>query len=207
MLIDTQMPEWEQRMTRAAPVDADVRRTYQAIREVDLFRSPLLSDPGPQGALPGALLRWADGSPRGARRASTGFDQLLTRGFQVVADDGATELVLGFIGRWWRDDYGQARWSPGELPTFDLPGYGVGVWSLTVLGYGEQTSVLVAEVRLRCTDAAARDALGAYFALTSPLITAMGQPMLRLIRRAAERGVTPVAFDGDGSSSRWRQVR
>ena len=207
MLIDAQMPVWEQRMTRAVPVDADAQRTYRAIREVELFRSPLLSEPHRNGSLPDDLLGWAGRAPGKVVNEPPGFDHLMTRGFQVVADNEETELVIGFIGRWWLADYTRVVWSPAELRAFDLPGYGVGVWGLTVLGYGERSSVLVAEVRLRCTDAASRHALGAYFALTSPLITAMGQPMLRLIRRAAERRVTPVAVDGDGSWSRRRDTR
>lgn len=180
MLIDTQMPVWEQRLTRAMPVDAAVPQTYRAIRKVDLFESP-----------------WQYRNPR---------DRWPAQGFKVVADDGATELVLGFIGRWWRAE-SRLAWSPADLPAFDRPGYGVGVWSLSVLGYGEHGSVLVAEVRIRCTDAAARHALGAYFSLTSPLITAMGHPALRRIRRAAENLVAPVAVIGDGSPPRERRTR
>ncbi len=185
MLIDTQMPDWEQRLTRAEPVDAAVDRTYRAIREVDLLRSSLST--GAEQALPAEFVRWTHGSPSRPRFETSGFEGLPAKGFQVVADNGSTELVLGFIGRWWQDNYGRANWTPADLPTFDQPGFGVGAWSLTVLGYGDRGCALVTEVRLRCTDPAARQALGNYFALTSPLITAMGRPMLRLIRQAAER--------------------
>jgi two-component system chemotaxis response regulator CheB len=187
MLIDAQMPDWEQRLTRAEPVDAAVEQTYRAIREVDLRTSPLLSASRGNHPVPDEFLRWPDGAPGQPRHETFGFERLPAKGFKIVADDGSTGLVLGFIGRWWQADYGPVAWSPEDLATFDRPGYGVGAWSLTVLGYGERASVLVTEVRLRCTDAAARHALGAHFALTSPLIAAMGQPMLRLIRQTAER--------------------
>jgi two-component system chemotaxis response regulator CheB len=189
MLIDAQMPDWEQRLTRAEPVDATVEQTYRAIREVDLRTSALLSASRGNHPVPDEFLRRTAGAPRQPRHETFGFERLPAKGFKVVADDGSTGLVLGFIGRWWQADYGRVAWNPEDLATFDRPGYGVGAWSLTVLGYGERSSVLVTEVRLRCTDAAARHALGASFALTSPLIAAMGQPMLRLIRQTAERSI------------------
>ncbi|MFI7063734.1 hypothetical protein ACIBL3_22300 [Kribbella sp. NPDC050124] len=187
MLIDTQMPEWEQRLTRAEPVDAGVERTYRAIREVDLRTSALLSGSNGHNGLPDEFVRWSQGAAYRPRYETFGFERLPAKGFKVVADNGSNELVLGFIGRWWQADNNHVHWRPGDLRTFDLPGYAVGAWSLAVLGYGDLGSVLVADVRLRCTDAAARHALGAFFALTSPFITAMGHPMLRLIRRRAEQ--------------------
>jgi hypothetical protein len=40
MLIDEQMPQWEQRFVRAEPVDATSPVTYEAIRRIDSSSRP-----------------------------------------------------------------------------------------------------------------------------------------------------------------------
>jgi hypothetical protein len=37
-----------------------------------------------------------------------GFDQLLSNGFEIIAEEPGREPVLGFVGRWWQRDFG--RW-------------------------------------------------------------------------------------------------
>ncbi len=78
-------------------------------------------------------------------------------------------------------------WAPADFRGFDRPGYGVGAWNFTVLPYGDRTTVLVTEVRLRCTDDGARRAFGRYIAVTGPFIKAMAGPVLGLVRKEAER--------------------
>jgi hypothetical protein len=78
-------------------------------------------------------------------------------------------------------------WSPVEFRGFDRPGYGVGAWGFTALPYGDRATVLVTEVRMRCTDEEARRAFRRYFTVTGPFIKAMAGPVLTLVRKEAER--------------------
>jgi hypothetical protein len=187
MLIDEQMPQWEQHVVRAEPVDAAPQTTYDAIRRIDFFDSPVVGVPNRVRVIPEQAARWARGQPPVRHPEHFTFEQLLDNGFHLLADDPGREIVLGFIGRWWQRDFGRVDWAPADFRAFQLPGYAVGAWSFAVLPYGDRTSVLVTEVRLRCTDEAARRAFGRYFTVTGPFIKAMGRPVLRLVRRAAER--------------------
>jgi hypothetical protein len=108
-----------------------------------------------------------------------GFDQLLEEqgGFHLLAEEAGEELVLGFIGRWWDRGYGRVEWSAEEFRDFSRPGYAVGAWGFTVLPYGSSTTVLVTDVRVRCTDEEARRSFQRYW---TAVVTAMGRPFLRL---------------------------
>jgi hypothetical protein len=187
MVIDELMPTWLRRVVAARVVDAPAAATYSSIRRVDFFRSPVIAVPNRVRVGIDRLVR----GPRhesASRRQHFGFDQLLEEdgGFHLLAERG-DELVLGFIGRWWERGYGRVDWRPEELADFDRPGYAVGVWGFSVFGYGERGSVLVTDVRVRCTDDEARRKFERYWGLVGPFVTAMGKPVLRLVQDEAER--------------------
>jgi hypothetical protein len=188
VLIDEQMPWWEQHFVRAQPVDAAPSATYDAIRRIDFFDSLVVGVPNRVRAFPERAVRWARRLPPPRQLDQFRFEQLLDNGFHLLADEPGRELVLGFIGRWWQRDFGRVDWAPADFREFQLPEYAVGAWNFAVLPYGDRASVVVTEVRLRCTDDAARRAFGRYFTITGPFIKAMGRPVLRLIRKEAERG-------------------
>jgi hypothetical protein len=52
--------------------------------------------------------------------------------------------------------------------------------------------VLVTDVRVRCTDDEARRSFQRYWTAVGPFVTAMGRPVLRLIRKEAERAAKSV---------------
>jgi hypothetical protein len=68
---------------------------------------------------------------------------------------------------------GRVDRAPADFREFQLPEYAVGAWNFAVLPYGDRASVVVSEVRLRCTDDAARRSFGRYFTVTGPFIKAM----------------------------------
>jgi hypothetical protein len=181
------MPNWEKHFVRAEPVNAVPRKTYDAIRRVDFFDSPVVGLPNRVRVIPDRMVRWVRRQPPLRHPEHFRFEQLLDNGFHLLADDPGRELVLGFIGRWWQRDFGRVDWAPADFRTFQMPGYAVGAWNFAVLPYGDVASVLVTEVRLRCTDDDARRAFGRYFTVTGPFIKAMGRPVLRLVRKEAER--------------------
>jgi hypothetical protein len=193
MLIDQELPSWERRVLVSLPVEADSVATFGAIRRVDFFRSPVI-------AVPNRLRTWFDAIIRSGGHGSAvqpqhfGFDQLLEEqgGFHLLAEEAGEELVLGFIGRWWDRGYGRVEWSAEEFRNFSRPGYAVGAWGFTVLPYGSSTTVLVTDVRVRCTDEEARRSFQRYWTAVGPFVTAMGRPVLRLIRKEAERAAKSV---------------
>ena len=198
-IIDRQMPTWQRRVLQARAVRAPSSETHAAIRRVDFFGSPLV-------AIPNRARVWFDRVFRGestpATRGRFGFEDLLADegGFHLLDEDGS-EVVLGFIGRWWDRGYGRLDWVPEELADFDRPGYGLGVWGFTVLGRGDAESVLVTDVRVRCTDEEARRKFERYWRLVGPFVTAMGGSVLRLVQQEAEHPETGKAIS-DGQPRR-----
>jgi hypothetical protein len=192
MSIDALLPTWDRRLWFAEPVRAAPHATFAAIRRVDFFRSPLIGIPN----------RARVGFDRTFRRAGTtaepprhfGFDQLLAEdgGFHLVEEEPGREIVLGFVGRWWERGYGRVEWDPAGFPDLGLSGVGVGAWSFTVLPYGAD-SVLVSEIRVRCTDDAARRRFARYWMLVGGFVAAMGRPVLRLVRAEAEGSGVPAS--------------
>ncbi len=192
MIIDEQMPTWQRRILRARAVSASESATFAAIRRVDFFESPVIALPNRARVGFDRVIRRShrDVAPSPKR---FGFDQLLEEdgGFHLL-DEDAGELVLGFIGRWWDRGYGRVQWTPEEFAGFSRPGYAVGAWGFSVLGYGTDASVLVTDVRVRCTDREARQKFERYWRVVGPFVTAMGQPVLRLVQGEAERGTSAV---------------
>jgi hypothetical protein len=187
-LVDDLMPHWDRRILRALPVDASAESTYAAIRTVDFFQSPVIAVPNRLRVDLDRLVRSRnDTAPPPPREFR--FAQLLEEdgGFRLLAEKPGDELVLGFIGRWWDRGYGRVDWSAEEFSEFAQPGCGVGTWSFAVLPYCTDACVLLTDVRVRGTDDEARQKFTRYWALVGRFVTAMGMPVLRLIRNEAER--------------------
>jgi hypothetical protein len=187
-LLDELMPRWDRRIIRTQDVRASTERTYAAIREVDFFESPVLAVPNRFRVAMDRMIgpRDLDAAPQ---PKTFRFAQLLDEdgGFQLLAEEEGHELVLGFVGRWWERDYGRVEWTVDEFPRFTRPGCAKGTWGFTVLPYGVDTCILVTEVRVCGTDGEARRKFERYWAFVGRFVTAMGQPVLRLIRDQAER--------------------
>jgi hypothetical protein len=188
MLIDTHMPTYERQVLRAWAIKAPKDTTFAAVRRVDFFQSPVIALPNRARV---AFDRIARASPVSAAPAPKrfGFGQLLEEdgGFRLLGED-ESELVLGFVGRWWERGYGRVEWAPEEFAGMGRPGLAVGAWGFSVLGYGADASVLIMDVRVRCTDQEARATFERYWRVVGPFVTAMARPVLRLVQREAELG-------------------
>ena len=191
-LVDELMPVWERRILKAQPVNASAERTFSAIRRVDFFRSPIIAVPNRLRVQVDRMVR-SSNQDAGPQPREFLFARLLEEdgGFRLLAEEDGHELVLGFVGRWWEPGYGRVDWTAEEFSDFARPGYGVGAWALSVLPYGEDSCILVTEVRVRCTDEEGRRKFNRYWALVGRFVTAMGGPVLRLIRDEAERAPGP----------------
>ncbi|HEX8970794.1 hypothetical protein [Oryzihumus sp.] len=187
MLIDNELGTWERRVALARVVEAPPLATFDAIRRVDFLESPVVAVPNRARMLFDRVVR--PGAADAAVPARFGFEQLVSEegGFQLLAEEPGEELVLGFVGRWWERGYGRIDWTPEEFRELHRPGCGVGAWGFSVMPYGPGGSVLVTDVRVRCTDEEARRHFQRYWALVGPFVTAMGRPILRLVAREAER--------------------
>jgi hypothetical protein len=180
VLIDRFLPEYDEYERHETAVGAPPERTYQAVKEVDLARSPIV-----------LVLLAARGLPHlftGAVKPKLRLqlDDILASGFVVLAEETGHELVLGIVGKFWRPSSGVRRIEPDEFTGFDEPGYSKAAWNFLVTEQPGGSSTVVTETRVTSTDADARRSFGWYWRLVGPFSALIRRIVLGQIKRAAE---------------------
>jgi hypothetical protein len=181
VLIDRYLPEYDEYEHHETAVDAPPARTYQAVKEIDLARSPIV-----------LVLLAARGLPHlftGAVKPKLRLqlDDILASGFVVLAEEPGHELVLGIVGKFWRPSSGVRPIEPDEFTVFDEPGYSKAAWNFLVTDRPGGGSTVVTETRVTSTDADARRNFGWYWRLVGPFSALIRRIMLGQIKREAER--------------------
>lgn len=92
-----------------------------------------------------------------------------TPGFRVLADDGASEIVVGAIGKVWHLAIPFVHVADaGAFASFDEPDYVKVAWALRLEPLGDRDSRLTFELRVDATDEAAWRKFRRYFAVIGP---------------------------------------
>ena len=180
MLIDEFLPDYDVVEHHAIDVDAPVDEAYQAVKKLDLARSPVV-----------LALLFARGLPTmftGAVKPKRrlGLDEIVESGFVVLGEEPDRELVLGVVGKFWRPTSGFRRIEPGEFADFDAAGFAKAAWNFVVSERAERGSTVVTETRVLCTDDDARRRFSRYWWLIGPFSALIRRIMLREIKRDAE---------------------
>ena len=186
MLIDEFLPDYDVVEHHAVDVDAPVDQAYQAVKELDLARSPIV-----------LALLFARGLPHlftGAvkPKRTLGLDDLVESGFVVLGEEPDRELVLGVVGKFWRPTSGVHRIEAGEFAGFDTPGFAKAAWNFVVSERVGSGSTVVTETRVACTDDDARRRFSRYWWLIGPFSALIRRIMLGEIKRDAESRVLVV---------------
>jgi hypothetical protein len=180
-LIDQWLPRFDVVERHASVVAASPHRVDGCVRDVDLARSRLTAGLLSLRRLPSAL----NGGMRPMRRVT--LEDLLARGFVILADAPGEEIVLGVVGRFWRPDGGVVRIQPEEFVAFAEPGHARAAWNFRIDPRGGGCR-LSTETRIDCVDAAALRRFRVYWALVGPFSGLIRRELLRLIKREAEKG-------------------
>jgi hypothetical protein len=179
VLIDRFVPRYDaiehHEIGVAAPPDA----AYEAVRALDLARSPLVLALLAARALP-ALMRGR------AVPSHLTIDDLVRAGFVTLAEEPGSELVLGLVGRFWRPTGALVRIEPHEFVAFDKPGYAKTAWNFAVVPHGDSRSVVLTETRVVCTDPRSRRSFARYWRVVGPFSALIRRRALRLVRQRAE---------------------
>lgn len=190
MLLDEVMPSYHFHETHAIDVRASPEAALDAVRSLRPGDVRLLTALLSLRNLPARLF---GRRPPVWSSESSLLDQLLARGFVVVAENPDRELVVGVVGRFWRpdawsSDQVQSPVSDGqEFVAFDLPGYAKASANFLVEPAGALTRVTT-ETRIQATDSAARRKFAPYWALIRPGSGLIRRDLLRAVRRRAEQG-------------------
>lgn len=183
MLIDRFLPEYDEVEHHEAAVNASADRTYQAVKEIDLARSPVVLALLAARGLPHLFT----GAVKPKRRLT--LDDVLESGFVVLAEEPGSELVLGIVGKFWRPSSGVHRIEASDFTGFDEPGYSKAVWNFVVSDRAGGGSTVTTETRVASTDAEARRNFGWYWRLIRPFSALIRRIVLGQIKRDAERPV------------------
>ena len=181
MLIDRFMPEFDVSEHHLIRVEAPAERAYEAARRVDLAHSRIVRSLFAARAIP-SIVR---GRPTAIGNMSV--DDLVRRGFVLLADDPPTELVLGVAGTFWRPSGGVVRMSAEDFESFEVDGCAKAAWNLAVVPIDESTSIVTTETRVRVPDDRSRRKFLLYWAAIGPLSALVRKQALGLVKRGAER--------------------
>jgi hypothetical protein len=179
--LDRFMPAPEVAERHEVVVAAPAELTMAAARELDIFRSPLVSAVFAVRTLP-ARLR---GAP--ARRPASLLTETLALGWRVLAEEPGRRIVVGAVTQPWHADVTFRGLPPEEFADFAEPGYAKIVWTLEAIPLTPSTSRFRTETRVVTTDARARARFRRYWAVCSPGILLIRRASLGLVKADAER--------------------
>jgi hypothetical protein len=179
VLIDRFLPEYDEVEHHEAAVDAPADRTYRAVKEIDLARSPVVLALLAARGLPHLFT----GAVKPKRRLT--LDDIIESGFVVLAEEPNRELVLGIVGKFWQLSSGVHRIEPDEFVDFDTPGYAKAVWDFVVSERAGGGSTVTTETRIVSTDGARRK-FSWYWRLIGPFSALIRRVVLGQIKRDAE---------------------
>lgn len=149
LLIDHFLPRHHFELVRHTVVDAPVKDTYAAARELDFtdVRGGLVSLAGWVRGLPG---RW-HGPPRRPTRLT--IDDLDNgSAWVLLGEHTGAEFAIGVAGKFWRPVVTWRRIEADEFPAFGDPGWGKLVLAVSVRPYGPHRSLLTVHTRVQLTD-------------------------------------------------------
>lgn len=144
---------------------------WEAVRHGDLGESPLVRALFAVRTLPERLAGHAAGRHASASglRVDDMRSSLGAPGFQLLADDGHSELVVGAIGKVWHLEIPFAHVDGAEaFHAFTEPGFTKVAWALRVSPLGEHDARVTVELRVDATDAESWTRFRRYFAIVGP---------------------------------------
>ncbi len=147
----------------AVDVAGPPARAWELVRHGDIGESALIR------AL-FAVRTLADRTARRTEKSVLRFDELRSTaqqpGFQILHDDGRSELVVGAIGKVWHLQIPFVHVADGDaFRAFSEPGFVKVAWTLRVAPRGEDGARVTFELRVDATDADSWAKFKRYFAV------------------------------------------
>jgi hypothetical protein len=192
MLIDRYLPSFDETYIYEASVTAPPDATYAAMKETNL-RDPVIDLLFELRELPRNLTRrWRGEAPLPSPPRVT-FDELPKQGptWVVLSEEPGVELVIGAVGRFWKQDYGTRAITEPEFSAFAEPGFAKLAISLAVRPTSDG-AILRYEARTRATDESARRTFRRYWRVIGAGVGIVIRRVVRRIKREAEQRA-PVA--------------
>ena len=181
-LIDEYLPEYDFVERHRTLIRAPREAVYEAVRRLDMIRSPVIRGLFALRSLPAILAR---SSTRKNERLGLTLDGLLGSGFVLLGERRGEELLLRLVGRFWTPSGGTLPVDADEFRAFRRPGYARAVWNFS-LSEEDGNTLLATETRVQCTDGTSRRRFGIYWTVIGPFSGLIRREILRSIKRDAE---------------------
>ncbi|MGW5718608.1 hypothetical protein ACWEVP_20730 [Amycolatopsis sp. NPDC003865] len=195
LFIDHFLPHPHFEVVRADIVDAPVKETYSAARELDFtdVRGGVASAAGRLRLLPERLYNRRHGPPRRPTRL-TPDDLDAGSEWTLLGDRPGSEFALGVAGKFWKPVITWRRVEPGDFAAFDEPGYGKLVLAVSAFPYGPHRTVLTVHTRVRLSDPESWLKFRRHWRLFRPAIGSAHTALIRtMAAKARERALAAYA--------------
>ncbi|QRP50358.1 hypothetical protein [Amycolatopsis sp. FDAARGOS 1241] len=184
-------------LVRHTIVDAPVKDTYAAARDLDLtdIHSGLLTAAERLRELPQRWRGTRHGPPRQPTRLTV--DDLDSGSdWTLLGEHPGTEFAVGVAGKFWRPVITLRRVEPEDFEKFSEPGYGKLVITFGVRPYGVHRSLLTIDSRVQLTDPQSWLKFRRYWRVAYPFARMAQTTLVRTIdREARERSLATYSRD------------
>ena len=189
LLLDSYLGEYDVAEVHVCIVNGDVKRTWEAIRNVDLSSIPVVHALLVLRSLPGRLRAISSGQAAPAPPPFS-FGDMPRVGFQLLGERPA-EIAFGFVGKPWKVGAEQPlAIGRDDFAAFNDPGFAKVAFSIRAKPYGSHRTLITTETRTATTDAATRRRFAAYWKLIGPSSALIRRLILRQVTSQVE---TPTA--------------
>jgi len=188
LLIDHFLPHPHFELVRTAIVDAPVKETYAAARELDVtdVRGGIVAVAGWVRALPERRHHRRHGLPRRPTRL-TPDDLDAGSEWVLLGDRPGSEFALGVAGRFWKLTTPWRRVEADDFAGFEEPGYGKVVVAVTAVPYGPHRTLLTVHTRVAMTDPESWLKFRRYWRVARPAIGAVHTALVRTVAANARQ--------------------
>jgi hypothetical protein len=188
-LLDDYLPEFDVRNCFAIRIAASPARVYASLKTANFDYWGVTRTLYALRVLP-TFLEDPSGTWRCFRaelgRTHANLQDMLARGFAVLAERPGDELLLGTVGRFWLPHGELCATSPAGFREPAPAGTAKSAWNFTVSRRPDGATELQTETRVLCADAATRRRFLVYWRLIKPASGWIRREMLAAVRSAAE---------------------
>ena len=177
--LDRFIPNPRLRQIDHVDVGAPLEKTWQAVRHIDLARSPLVAALFSLRALPDRLR----GRNASAQHMSLEDISSPESGFRILEERPGFSIALGAIGKVWRPHIDFLEVTADRFASFHEPGWVKVAWELRCEARGTGVTRIIVEVRVIATDAFSWRRFSDYFRIIGPFSHFIRRHMLSLVQR------------------------
>jgi hypothetical protein len=192
LLIDQFMPEYDLAVVHARVFRAPPEQCFKTVVDFDLFQlrafRVLIGARGLPQRLADAVRRRGDQAGVSSSPPTFRLRDMSWIGWMLLGERPGAELAFGQVGKPWKPR-GASPAEPvtrAEFAGFDQPGFAKLVESTRVDPYGERSSIVTTETRVRCTDPDSRRRFRRYWLIVGPFSHLLRETALHLLARKLE---------------------